>query len=150
MLNRVARVIAISTQWGGLQMSISMAGVSGEVSLCFLLTTFYIFLISPCSPFSLPPFSPPLPFSPSLLYLPPLLSLSPPVLFFFPISLYPPSFLSPPLSLSPLFSFSSLISFSLFSLPPFSISLQGVKISFIYRRPTLYPLEIAVDFLKSL
>jgi hypothetical protein len=26
----------------------------------------------------------------------------------------------------------------------------GLKTVFIYRRPTLYPLEIAVDFLKSL
>ncbi len=27
---------------------------------------------------------------------------------------------------------------------------QGTFVNFIYRRPTLYPLEIAVDFLKSL
>ncbi len=27
---------------------------------------------------------------------------------------------------------------------------SGMKCYFIYRRPTLYPLEIAVDFLKSL
>ncbi len=32
----------------------------------------------------------------------------------------------------------------------YKIIVFRVNISFIYRRPTLYPLEIAVDFLKSL
>ncbi len=133
-------------------MSISMAVVSGEVSLCFLLTTFYIFLISfPPLPF----FSPsslfsslflilslsfslsPLPFSfyrPSFFFFP--IFLSPPFLFFLLLSFSPslhsftpPSLLFPFSHFLPFFSFSSLISFSLFSLPPFSIFLQGVKIS---------------------
>jgi hypothetical protein len=32
----------------------------------------------------------------------------------------------------------------------YSITLDILYIYFIYRRPTLYPVEIAVDFLKSL
>jgi hypothetical protein len=122
-------------------MSISMAGVSGEVSLCFLLATFYIFLISlPPLPF----FSPSSLFS-SLFLLPfsfPFLSLYHSLLFFQLLSFSLPhlSFLPPPLP-PPFLSFSLFsLFFSLlsspsslfyfpFSLSPFSISLQGVKIS---------------------